>query len=339
MKGTIRATVKYGAMPQKEKRFVKGTPKRIIQAWKIATKAKMMKRSPQPERTAGSGTLKRDAERYYPLIKHLADWVSRRSEIRAWFQELGERMRHTIDRQDIYRVRGQWCEAGIAVKTINNRISALRNLYRLLDGDAEPTPCDGVKPLPTVKKPITIIDDALVNAVLKRLQESKQKDAPKDAARLMVLAVTGKRPCELMRAEPGDVHLLRRVWIPRDAKGGFCPGIYLNDEMLAAWQIFAFADAWGEYSTTHFVRRLRRAGWPKGVRPYNLRHTTWITASERGADLADIQTGAGHRTMATTRRHYVPVLASRMQRLSEILEGRFGWGQSDVIENGTERVQ
>jgi len=81
----------------------------------------------------------------------------------------------------------------------------------------------------------------------------------------------------------------------------------------------------GPVFPAHFPRRLRDAGWPDGVRPYNLRHSTWIEASERGADLADIQAGAGHRSMTTTRRHYVPVLASRMQRLSERLNGRFGW--------------
>jgi hypothetical protein len=95
--------------------------------------------------------------------------------------------------------------------------------------------------------------------------------------------------------------------------------------MRAAWELFIAANAWGPFNTHSFARRLRNAGWPEQVRVYNLRHTTWITASERGADLADIQAGAGHRHIATTRRHYVPVLSSRMQRLSELLDKRFDW--------------
>lgn len=335
MKGTIRATVKYGGFPQKEKRFVKGTPKRVIVAWKRDTLMKMMKRSPQPERRAAAGTLIKDAERYYPLIKHLSDWVSRRSEIRAWFPHIGEKPRHTIDRHDVLRVRGLWREAGVAFKTITNRITALRNLYVVLDGDDAPTPCDGVKPITPVKVPPRMIDPEIVNIVLSRLHVSSHKDAPQDRGRLMVLASSGKRPCEVMRAQPGDVDLLRRVWIPRDAKGGFCPGIYLNDDMLVAWAAFMAADAWGPYSTTHFVRRLRLHGWPADLKPYNLRHTTWITASERGADLSDIQAGAGHRNMATTRRHYVPVLASRMQRLSELIDHRFGWDTNGTTQTPT----
>jgi integrase len=84
--------------------------------------------------------------------------------------------------------------------------------------------------------------------------------------------------------------------------------------------------AWGKYSTGAFARTLRSAGWPAGVRPYHARHTTWMTASERGIDLEDIAVGAGHTDPRMTRRVDVPVLNSRVQRLGEALEGRFqGW--------------
>lgn len=327
MKGGIRATVKVAGF-QRERRFRAGTPARIIRAWKADQLAKLTKRHPQPERAHGSGTLSADAERYYPLIKHMADWVSRRSEIRAWLVHIGNRPRSAITREDVLRVRATWAQAGVKAKSINNRVTALRNLYHLLDGDEHPTPCDGVKPLTAQKVPPEILRAADVNRVIDRLEELAQggrKQALQDRARLMVLASTGKRPCEIMRAQPADVDLRRRVWIARDAKGGYCPGVYLNDEMVIAWEAFVLAGAWGEYNTTHFTRRIRRVGWPAGVRPYNLRHSTWIEASERGADLADVQAGAGHKLMATTRRHYVPVLNSRMQRLSELLNGRFGW--------------
>lgn len=328
MKGTIRATTKVAGF-QKERRFVKGTPARVIKAWKIAMTAKLQKRHPQPEHKGKSGTLAKDAERYYPLIKHLADWVSRRSEIRAWLPDLGEKHRHLITREDVQRIRGQWVQADppVAAKTINNRVTALRNLFHTLDGDDEWTPCDGLKPLTPPKVPPQIVTADVINRTLDELQrraDAGHMHAAADRARLMVLASTGKRPCEIERAQPADVDLRRRVWIARDAKGGFCPGVYLNDEMVLAWEAFVLAGAWGPFPD-HFPRRLRDAGWPAGLRPYNLRHSTWIEASERGNDLSDIQAGAGHKLMATTRRHYVPVLSSRMQRMSESLEGRFGW--------------
>ena len=323
MKGTIRATVKYGGMPQREKRFVKGTPARVIKAWKVATLANMMKRSPQPERGSASGSLTKDAERYYPMIRMMADWVTRRSEIRAWLKVFGSTPRHVIQKADVLRQQGAWRVEGIAAKTINNRVTALRDLYHKLDGDG-PTPCDGVRPLRAVKVPIQSVSVEVINRVIDNLAASKAMHARQDRARLMVLATTGKRPVEVERAQPGDVDLQRRVWITRDAKHGQSPGVYLNDEMLVAWRAFIEADAWGPFPD-HFPRRLRLAGWPAGVRPYNLRHSTWIAASELGADLSDIQAGAGHRNIATTRIHYVPVLRSRMQRMSESLNGRFGW--------------
>jgi integrase len=337
MKGTIRATVKYGNCAQKERRFTPGTPKRVIRDWKRRELARMMKRSPQPERAAPAGSLGKDVEAYVRLVRHLADWVSRRAELRAWVVALGDRPRHTVTREDVLRVRGAWVEAGVAAKSVNNRVSALRNLYRVLDGpDGGPSPCDRLAPLPTVKVPPRTITAAEVNRVLAALlaQASAGRrgrpalHALQDRARLMVLASTGKRPIEVERAQPDDVDLQARVWRTRDAKGGFSPGLYLNAEMVLAWEAFIAAEAWGPFPD-HFPRRLRRAGWPPGVRPYNLRHSTWIEASERGVDLADIQAGAGHRRIDTTRTHYVPVRASRMQRMSECLEGRFGWADGE----------
>lgn len=324
---------------QKEKRFQKGTAARIIKAWKAHTESQLRKRIPKPmERGAASGSLTRDAERYYPLIRHLASWRHRRKDLRSFLHAFGDRPRHMIQREDVLRVRGEWIASGVAPKTCNNRVSALRDLYKKLDGDDASSPCDGMKPLHVPRMPPRVIDPATVNTVLKNLsarawpthkQGRPCPHALHDRARLMVLASTGKRPCEMERTIPDDVDLLRRVWAVRDAKGGWSEGMYLNDEMLAAWQEFIRVGAWGKIPD-HFPRRLRAAGWPQGLRPYCLRHSTWITASERGADLSDIQAGAGHRNIATTRTHYVPVLNSRMQKLSERLEGRFGWVPADA---------
>jgi integrase len=337
MKGTIRATVKVGQI-QRERRFVPSTPPRVIKAWKADTESKLRKRYPAAsDRTAKAGTLKADAPRYLGMVRHLADWVTRRSEIRAWFPHLSDRARHTITREDVMRIRGAWKAAGIANRTCNNRVSALRDLFRKLDGDETPTPCDHVPFLKPPRTPIDRVSPETVNAVLENLwQRGRFTDARRgrpvnhalaDRARLMVLASTGRRPCEVERTLPNDVNMQARVWGVRDAKGGWTSGIYLNDEMLIAWQAFIDAEAWGPIPG-HFARRLREAGWPKGVRPYNLRHSLWIAASELGADLADIQAGAGHKHIATTRGSYVPVLASRMQKLSELTSGHFRWHPS-----------
>lgn len=285
--------------------------------------------TPRAER----GTLRADAARYVAVIKHLESWRDRRAHLDAWLRVLGDVQRHRITAEHLRAARVAWLSSNtpLAPKTINHRVNTLRNLYRTLDGPRAPTPCDDIEPLAVPKTIIQRISNALILTVDQNLQtmEAKRTGPPwnaKTRARFRVFVSTAKRPCEIMRAQPDDVNLEARVWIPRDAKGGFCPGVYLNDDQRAAWQLFIDAHAWGQYSTGAFARTLRSAGWPVGIRPYQARHTTWITASEMGIDLEDIAVGAGHKDTRMTRRVYVPVLNSRLQRLGEALEGRFqGW--------------
>lgn len=285
--------------------------------------------TPRAER----GTLRAAVVRYLTLIQHLESWKDRRAHLDAWIAALGDVQRHRITASHVLAARVAWLRAKnpLAPKTINHRVDTLRNLYKMLDGKKAATPCDEIDPLPVPKTIIERISPALILAVDRNLQamEAKRTGPPwtaKTRARFRVFVSTGKRPCEIMRAQPADVNLEARVWIPRDAKGGYCPGVYLNDDQLAAWKLFIEADAWGAYSTGAFARTIRSAGWPEGVRPYQARHTMWITASELGVDLADIAVGAGHKDARLTRRIYVPVLNSRLQRMGEALEGRFhGW--------------
>jgi integrase len=296
-------------------------------------------RTETPRATRGS--LAADAPRYLRLIKHLESWKDREAHLTAWIARYGSTPRHRLTAADVLAARVGWLtqKKPMAPKTINHRVDTLRHLYRTLDGKRKPTPCDDVTPLHVPKTPIRRISNELLLRVDQNLQRMEVKRigrpmSAKTRARFRVFVSTGKRPCEIMRARPGDVDLEARVWVPRDAKGGFCPGVYLNADQRAAWQLFVAADAWGPYSTGAFARTLRSAGWPAGVRPYQARHTTWITASERGIDLEDIAVGAGHRDPRTTRRAYVPVLNSRLQRLGEVLDGRFqGWPSAEVAES------
>lgn len=285
---------------------------------------------------AARGTLRADTPKYLKLIAALVSARNRKAHLRHWCDRIGDLPRHRITRRHVLEAQAAWQAEKVAPRTINHRVETLRHLFHLLDGRREKTPCDDVSPLPIAKTPIQHIDAATilkVDAELQRLENGKWYSA-QTRARFRVLVSTGRRPSEIMRAEKGDVDLKRRVWLVRDGKGGWSPGIYLNDDMLAAWTLFAEADAWGNYSTGAFAVTIRKCGWPEGVRPYNARHSTWIEASERGADLADIAAGAGHTDTRMTRRHYVPVLNSRMQKLGELLEGRFS-GFPVVPDRGT----
>lgn len=284
--------------------------------------------TPRAER----GSLRADANRYLAMIKHLATWDDRDDHLNAWCKELGGTPRYRITEAHAMAVREKWraqkTPHTLALKTINHRMDTLRNLYHRLDGKRARTPCDDI---PHFKAPKTIIERVSEELILKVDAELQQRErdpaytfvGAKTRARFRVFVSTGKRPCEIMRAKPGDVNLKARVWVPRDAKGGYCPGVYLNDDQRAAWKLFIEADAWGSYSHASFATTIRAAGWPADVRPYQARHSTWIAASERGIDLEDIAVGAGHTDPRQTRRMYVPVLNSRLQKLGEALDGRF----------------
>lgn len=275
------------------------------------------------------GTLRAAVPSYLKLVKHLATWDDREDHLNAWVLRLGDVQRHRIKPTDVLAARAAWLDEGLSPKTINHRCDTLRNLYHRLDGKRARTPCDEVEHLPVPRSPIHRIPESLMLTIDAELQRRERAGILPDAktrARFRVLVSTGKRPSEIMRAEPLDVNLTARVWIPRDAKGGYTPGVYLNDDQLAAWTLFNKANAWGKFNHSAFARSLRAAGWPKDVRVYQARHNTWIAASERGADLADIAAGAGHKDLRLTRQTYVPILGSRMQQLGERLEGRFqGW--------------
>lgn len=323
------------------KRFPLGTDPEKLKKERRALVSKAETETPRAER----GTLRADAPRYLVMVRHLESWQDRQAHLDAWLRLYGDVPRHKLTAEDVLKARVRWRTVGdegllwpsgkpkparpLTPKTVNHRVNTLRHLYRTLDGKRAPSPCDDIDPLHVEKTPIQRITNELILLVDENLQkmEAKRTGPPwnaKTRARFRVFVSTGKRPCEIMRAKTGDVDLEARVWVPRDAKGGFCPGVYLNDDMLAAWRLFIQADAWGQYSTGQFANTIRSAGWPAGVRPYQARHTTWITASERGIDLEDISVGAGHTDPRMTRRVYVPVLNSRLQKMSEVLDGRFG---------------
>lgn len=306
-------------------RFPPGTPLREMRSWRKHAEVELDRLPPATVR----GTLGRDAERYYLLIGHLVSWRERRSEIRAWVARYGERRRAKIHREDVLETRGVWLAEGTAPKTVNHRVAALRHLYVTLDGPENPTPCDHIKPLPVphpIPQPVSV---EMIGAVYQRLLDQERTGklrSAKTRARFMVIASTGVRPSELRRAVAEDVDLERRIWYTRDGKGGRRPGgLYLIDDMLAAWRTFVAADAWGYFRTGSFDRVLRSCGWPANVRPYALRRSVGIALSEHGVDLADVGAFLGHLDLDTTRQHYVPILGSRMQTTAEQLAGRFRW--------------
>lgn len=311
----------------REHRFPPNTPLSHLKTFRTRRLLEVRATAPPP---ADRGTLAADVQHYVTLSRHLAGWDARRAELRAWLAALGPRLsRFAVRREDVLRVRADWIAAGVAPKTCNNRLTALRALYTALDGPDAPCPCDKVRQLPVPRTPRVAVDPAVIARVYQRLRDAEQHGRLWDAktrARFRLLAESGRRPSELMRTQPADFDLERGVWHVRDGKGGLTRGgLFLTPSLRAAVEEFVAADAFGEFNTGSFARVLRHAGWPADIRPYALRASVGIALADAGADYVDIAAVLGHRDLATTRDHYVGIRASRTRAALERIGSRVAW--------------
>jgi integrase len=315
---SIQAIVNCAA-GRKTKRFPHGTALQPIKRWRNETKVKLETLARRRPKINTRGTLKADVKDYLTRIT-IASWKSRRSDLEAWITLYGSRQRHSLTLDDARDAVKAWQTDGFAAWTIRHRLHALRDLFHVLDGAETPTPVDGLRmPKPAATTPVFVTPQTIASVAAK-IQDQQTK------ARFMVLATTGARPSELQRAQPGDVDLTHQLWSVRTAKGGLGRVLRLNTpDMRAAWRAYTAANAWGPYDTSRHAKRLRRAGWPAGVRPYALRGTWGMEISRRGADLADIQQLLGHADLKTTRRYYVPPQDSRLAAATKSLAGRLKW--------------
>lgn len=305
-----------------ETRFDRGTNLERLVAWRTL---KLKNRDTRP--LIPRDSLTRDVVRYLKRLKGLQGYKAEKSHLRAWLHLFGASPRRALTPEKIELAMARWRQEGYAPRTIRHRCRALISVFRRLDGPQSVTPFDGLRlPAKPRPRPVSVSDETIAEVAMNlRKQEmdgiGRLRDT-KTRARYLVLATHAQRPAEVQRTKPEDVDLERGLWAVRSAKGGINVIVPLNDEQRAAWQLFIAAQAWGAYDTRSFARTLRTAGWPKGIRPYNLRHSTGFALSTRGVDLGDIQGLLGHASPETTR-IYVPGQLARLTAAGKTLEGRF----------------
>lgn len=303
----------------RSKRYALDEKLKTMRAWRDAT-ASDLRDEAQP--TTDVRTIAGAVDHYVRTVKPPDP-----SQFRAWALALGELQRRKLTAARAQLQMDTWKEAGYSRQTLRVRKIALRKLWRAFDGPTVKTPVDHIAlPKPRRQRPQWVPDETINAVALELLKHEGRRwlRTAKTRARFLVMASTGQRPAQLRRAQRDDVDVERGIWHVRAAKGGDPIPLYLNDEQKAAWRLFIHARAWGDFDKRNFARVLARCGWPKGIRPYNLRHATALTLRQRGADLGDIQDAFGHADIATTR-VYANVVDERLQETSERLEGRFGW--------------
>lgn len=316
----LSAVVKVGRV-QREKRFPDDTDLAELRRWRSQTRTELLdERQSQATQRADPRGFARSAAAYLKRRKGRPGQKSDRSHLKAWIAVLGATRRHLVTRVDVERAITDWRNLGKSESTIRHRVRVLRELYQSLDGKDVAHPARGLV-LPRAARPAPIpVPRSTIQAVAESLEVGLRHakgygdDPTLSRARFLVYATTGQRPSQIGRAKPGDVDLERRVWFVRTAKGGNPIPLPLNDDMVAAWQVFVAANAWGPFSPSALAKVLRRHGWPAGVDPYMLRHTFAIDLLLSGADLGDVQGLLGHQSIQTTRQYYAPILLSRLTK-------------------------
>ena len=318
----LAGVVKVGGK-QREQRFAGDTPLKTIESWRIRTRAELdtdridLDAEELPDER---GTFAADLPKYLKKIQTRASFKADRSHLRAWLPTIGPLKRRDIKASHVQAAITCWVVEKKSARTIRHRRRVLRELYQTLDGAHARPPLKGVT-IPKIPDPHpTPVARALIRKVAKSLRIGKRheegygSDSDKAYARFLVRAMTGQRPSQIMRAQPSDVDLVRRIWFVRAGKGGFSVPLPLDAGMVQAWRVFIKADAWGTFDIRSFSHTLRRHGWPKGVRPYNLRHTFAIDHLLAGTPLGDVQGFLGHRQIETTRKFYAPILVARLRK-------------------------
>lgn len=315
----LAATVKVGTT-QREARFPTGQSLDFIQAWRARTRADLLEDREARDQRPEAGTVAADIPAYLRTIAARVSVKSDRSHIRAWIPALGTIPRHQLRLPQVQAVLDRWRDAGLSARTLRHRRRVLRELYLKLDGPhARPPTAGATLPTPPAPHPVPV-SWAMVQQVAASLLKGKRHnegyggDCALGRARFLVLATTGQRPTQVMRAEPGDVDLTRKLWYVRAAKGGVSTVFPLDAEALKAWKVFITAEAWGPFNSRSFAKLLRRHGWPVGVRPYQLRHTLAIDMILGGADMSDVQAALGHKQIGTTQTHYAGVQLARTRK-------------------------
>ena len=177
---------------RKEKRFAVATGMREMKRWQANARAGFQRDGLRVQRDS----LAADVPRFMRVMnQRLKRPEHREHEINAWLDRFGDRRRHTIETEDVRQQVLRWEGEGLAASTINHRLSALSQLYEVLDGTSVHNPVSGVRRLrepqakPDGRSPETI--QRVFAALTTRV--TAQNRGWRTLARLKVIALTGMR--------------------------------------------------------------------------------------------------------------------------------------------------
>jgi len=309
---------------ERSKRFPLDAPLDELKAFR----ARMQKQVANLRAVTAPASFPRDVVKFLQPRKGRACYKSDRAHLRPWVQRFRRRSRFEITMADVQAAVDQWA-VRYSAREIRHRVRLLGQLFRAFD-PSRPTPCDHVR-LPTISKRKRLpVLPSTIRTVAANLLAHEQKAggtrlrSARTRARFLILALSGQRPIQLMRTKVvRDVDLQARLWRVPPAKRDDGTIVVLNDQLVAAWQLFIACGAEGKYDTRSFSKTLKRNGWPQDVAPYALRRSVAQRLRDAGVELGDVRDHLGHASDVTTRTFYADLSVPRLEAVSAKLDGLF----------------
>lgn len=223
-----------------------------------------------------------DVPRYMTVMKRRLKHADlREDEINAWFPTFGERRGDSIETEEIRQQVLRWEADGFAASTISHRLSALSQLFEVLDGKKAYNP---VLKITRLKEPKAKPDGKAPDTIQKvfaalEARVHRYNRGHKTLARLKVIALTGMRHSQVMRLESDHVfvdHDPPFVIVEEPGKDGEPHAKPLTSDGVEAFNLFVSAEAWGKFSQSAVYKSWKLGCEQAGVRflnPYKLRHS------------------------------------------------------------------
>ena len=207
---------------------------------------------------------------------------------------------------------------GLAAKTINCRLSAVRQFYDFLKQDYLPHLVNPIRERSFLKEPHPLPCPASEEELSEFFA---QIHSVRDRALCLILLRSGLRVAEVVSLEVQDVDLRRQTLLVREGKGRRGRLVYLSNDTITALQECLRSRSWRRESKL-FVsekgqnkgRSLSIRGVQKRIQTYarragvtlsghRLRHSFATQLLNQGVRLVALQELLGHAQIATTQRY------------------------------------
>lgn len=297
----------------RSKHFPADTPMGVLKAKRAELHALGVLGQAAPTATTGP-TLGDDAELYLKAVAGMPTISDRAYRIRLWVSVLGaDTPRASVTPAQIRTALQQWKADGKSIGTLNLRLTALRHLWRVLDGRTAPNPA---RDIPREREPAT----PLVLPPWKTAVKVVHSVDGLSGIRLRILLYTGWPSAILKKVRPEDIDAKRReVRLHGRQKGTGTRErtLPILPKAKTALMELVKADGMGAFSNSSIHTSLQRACTRAKVRPfsvYTLRHLFLTEMTLRTKDERAVSELAMHSTPQQTRRYTEHAVSTRTRK-------------------------